>query len=215
MPEYAYHWPSSNRWGIPDLLAQEFGAEILELPLYPYRSRRRSGIGHFFLMDRKFQVVWRQPRVGLKAVRRFEAVCTPDFSLYRDRPLAEQIHNVYRNRWCGRYWQSQGIQVIPTISWSTAQSFSFCFAGVPTNQVVAIGTPDLRDKTTKRLFIAGLRKMLATLRPSGLIIFGQPAQNLDYSEILPRRLPRAIHPHRWQQLHQRLKNQAEKRRETV
>ena len=59
--------------------------------------------------------------------RRFRFVCTPDFSMYTDFPLALQINSHYRKHWLGAYWQSKGITVIPTIFWSDERSFEWCF----------------------------------------------------------------------------------------
>ena len=42
-------------------------------------------------------------------------------------PLALQIESVFKNRWCGAYWQSKGLKVIPTVSWGDERSFDFCF----------------------------------------------------------------------------------------
>lgn len=45
----------------------------------------------------------------------FTSVLTPDYSTYHALPLVVQLFNVYRSRWCGRYWQEHGIPVIPSI----------------------------------------------------------------------------------------------------
>jgi hypothetical protein len=105
---------------------------------------------HFFLHDDRFEAAWNRPMVSLEVVRRYRAVLTPDFSLYRDMPLAGQLWNTYRTRWMGRFWQEQGLLVIPTVRWSTPASYRFCFVGIARGQVVATGTPDLRDPVTRR-----------------------------------------------------------------
>jgi len=205
-------FPTRNRWGIFDLLPQEFGLEVLHLPLYAYGSRHRTGVCHFFLMDRQFESVWRRADVGLRAVQRFDVVCTPDFSLYRDRPPAEQLYNVYRNRWCGRFWQSRGLHVVPTIRWSTPASYPFCFLGVPPRQIVATGTPDLRDPVARKLFARGLEKVFEILEPRGLILFGVPSKDFPIRKLVPRNCKLALHPHRWQQLRRTLTGREQPKR---
>src|SRR5690606_139839 len=78
----------------------------------------------------RFETVWSRPRKALEALAPYTTLLSPDFSLYRDWPLLLQMWNVYRNRWCGAFWQRQGFTVIPTVSWSTAESVEFCFLGV-------------------------------------------------------------------------------------
>jgi hypothetical protein len=60
----------------------------------------------------------------------FAFLLTPDFSTYADMDLWRQLESVAKNRWVSAYWQSNGLTVVPTISWSTPRSFEFCFDGV-------------------------------------------------------------------------------------
>lgn len=197
---------SANRWGIPELRPDACPGNslrlryILRLPLFPYRSLRRKGICHFFLMDERFEVVWNRPAASLKVVRKYVAVLTPDFSLYSDMPLAEQIWNTYRSRWMGWFWQEQGLRVIATVGWSTPKSYEFCFEGIPKRQVVAIGTPGLRNPMTRRLFERGLREMFRRLEPVGLIVFGIPPKDFPLAKLIPKTCRCVVHPNRWQEV---------------
>ena len=88
-------------------------------------------ICHFYLDDYQFERVWNDPDRYVPILKRFKAVLAPDFSLYTDFPRAVQIFNHYRKMWCAAYWQERGINVIPTICWSTPDSFEWCFDGIP------------------------------------------------------------------------------------
>ncbi|NOZ19991.1 MAG: DUF4417 domain-containing protein [Planctomycetes bacterium] len=190
---------SSNRWGIPDLLAQGFGRSVLKLPLYRYRTIHRKGICHFFLHDGRFESVWSRPAMGLKVVRKYEAVLTPDFSLFRDRPPAEQVWNTYRARWVGRWWQEHGLKVIPTVSWAEARTFRFCFEGIPKGQIVAIATFGTSDRAVRRFFVRGLDRMFERLEPTGLIAYGIPPRDFPLKNLIPSTCRCVVHPHQWQQ----------------
>ena len=63
---------------------------------------------HFFVDDYQFQRVWNQPDKYIPLLRKFGAVCAPDFSMYTDMPLAMQIYNHYRKHWLAAYWQQCG-----------------------------------------------------------------------------------------------------------
>ena len=43
---------------------------------------------HFFVDDYQFVRLWNNPDAYLGRLRRFDAVCTPDFSLFTDFPKA-------------------------------------------------------------------------------------------------------------------------------
>lgn len=171
-------FPSSNNWGIPDLLPDSFALPA-QCSLNPYTLRDDSGkvhrrsVAHFFLDDYRFESVWLRPLSGLGRVARFRAALTPDFSLYRDWPLSAQLWNIYRSRWVGRFWQSHGIHVIATVSWSIPASFDFCFHGITTGSVVAISVPDKRDKLALSLFTEGFYAMLKAVSPRQVIVYGK------------------------------------------
>ncbi len=170
-------YPSDNSYGIP-LLEQ---TPLARIPVWlaPYRQRIRAneplddGAVHFFLDDYRFETVWKRPFKALSPLSPYQTVLTPDFSLYREWPLMLQLWNTYRNRWCGRFWQEQGFNVIPTISWSTAESYAFCFFGVPRRSVVAVGTVGTgREPLARQLFIDGFRQMVERLEPTAVLSYG-------------------------------------------
>ena len=74
--------------------------------------------------------------------------------------------------------QDYGMTVIPTVSWSTEESFAFCFDGLPQNGTVAISTVGvMKDKKAKELFYDGLDEMIARIHPKYILIWGQ---EVDY-----------------------------------
>ncbi len=161
---------SSNSYGIPDINADEF--EVKEL--IPYRvNSERNGTAHFFLDDYRFERCWKNADSQIEELKKYDGVLSPDFSMYTNYPEAFQIWQVYRNRWCAAYWQSKGIKVIPTISWSDKNSFKYCFLGVQKGSAVAIGTVGvLNDDKAKTLFIQGFKEMLKRLEPKLILSYG-------------------------------------------
>lgn len=87
-------------------------------------------------------------------------------------PILLQMYNIFKNRWCGAYFQSLGIKVIPTISWSDERSFEFCFEGVEKGSTVSISTHG--NHKCKEEFMLGYEKMLEILEPSAIICYGKP-----------------------------------------
>ena len=72
---------------------------------------------HFFLYDYRFERVWKNPDNDIEKLSRYRAVLSPDFSMYLKMAPVMQLYNVFRNRWCGAYWASKGLRVIPTVNW--------------------------------------------------------------------------------------------------
>lgn len=175
-------FPSTNKWGIPDIKADEF--EIKQL--LPYRvDSNRNGTAHFFLDDYRFERCWKNPDSQIAELKKYDGVLSPDFSMYTNYPQAYQLWQVYRNRWCTCYWQSQGIKVIPTVSWSTPSSYKYAFLGIPKHSIVAVGTVGvLNDKNARRLFMLGFNEMLKQLEPKEILIYGNKLSELkDYKNL--------------------------------
>ena len=95
---------------------------------------------HFFIDDYQFERVWRSPRRYAELLKQFRCVCSPDFSLYTDMPMAMKVWNVYRSRLIGQLMQQAGIKVIPTLSWAEEETFDFCFDGLRPGGTVAVST---------------------------------------------------------------------------
>ncbi|MDD3337871.1 MAG: DUF4417 domain-containing protein [Lachnospiraceae bacterium] len=143
---------------------------------------------HFFIDDYQFNRVWSQPDVYLNMLRKFQAVCTPDFSTYTDFPKVIQLYNHYRKHWLGAYWQMNGIRVIPTISWSDHDSYSWCFDGEPVGGIVAVSSVGTQvNKEAGTLFLDGYDRMMQELHPAKIIMYGNvPSDCLEYdADIIP------------------------------
>lgn len=128
---------------------------------------------HFFMFDYMFQRVWDSPGDYIKVLKPFTVVCSPDFSLFTDFPLAFQIWNHYRKHWVARYWQENGVRIIPSICWSDERSYDWCFDGEPTHSTVMVSNVGTqKDSQAKRLFVQGYREMLDRLQPSNIFFYG-------------------------------------------
>lgn len=170
-------FPSSTASEIPDLAPSGFVPENIaawNMPRHRDFAAVSGGALHFFLDDYRFETVWSAPERLLDRVKAVGATLTPDFSLWRDMPRAAQVWNVYRNRWCGAYWQSEGIEVIPTACWSTPDTFDFCFDGIPPNATVAISPVGIKaDKVAQELFRIGVRELVDRTQPQLLLSYGR------------------------------------------
>lgn len=106
----------------------------------------------------------------MKRYAQYAFLLTPDFSTYAEMDLWRQLESVAQNRWVGAYWQSKGLTVIPTVSWSTPRSFEFCFDGIEQGGAVAVGM--IGCKHGKAGFMRGYNEMLERLKPECIIVFG-------------------------------------------
>ncbi len=164
-----------GEYGIPQLKVTQFD-EVCEFIGFNYaaqcKHRQDKGV-HFFLDDYQFNRLWTSIDRYVPMLSEFKYVMTPDFSLYTDFPKAMQIYNHYRKHWVGAYLQEAGVNVIPTITWSTPDSYDWCFDGEPVDGTVAISSVGcLNSKDRKELFLTGYAEMIKRLHPEKIIFYG-------------------------------------------
>lgn len=130
---------------------------------------------HCFEYDCRISSAWTNPLRPITVLKRYPCAIGPDFSLMVDQPRAVNVTNVYRNRWVSCFWWRNGIPVIPSASWGNAESFSWCFDGLPEGGVIAVGHIAIgRDKAAKRLYRMGVETLLERKHPDKLLVYGFP-----------------------------------------
>lgn len=147
----------------------------------PNEQKRGKGC-HFFIDDYQFERLWNQPSAYLGALRGYDCVLTPDFSLYMDMPDAMQQWNRYRSAALGKYWAENGLTVVPTLSWAQPSSYKFCFKGIPKHSTVATSTVGVvRDKDAQAVWFDGMREAMRQLQPSRVLLYGKDI-GFDFGE---------------------------------
>ena len=142
---------------------------------------------HFFLDDYKFEVLWSDPKPRLDKLSQYKGVLSPQFSTYYSLPVALQIYNTFRSRWCGAYMQSKGLTVIPTVSWGLPESYWYCFDGIEKGSVVAVSTLGVRKE--KRFFMQGYNEMLERIEPKAILCYSTPFDEMQ-GNVIPIRYSR-------------------------
>lgn len=169
-------FPSSNGFGFPDLERETWVPGDLgawHLPRQRERAAGNDGAVHFFIDDYRFETAFTSPERTLPRVLAVGGALTPDFSWWRSVPRVAQLWQTYRSRWCGAYWQSNGVRVVPTLNWGGPESFDFCFKGIPQGNTVAISALGVRAKGEAEPFRVGFREMLDQLAPSTVLSYGK------------------------------------------
>lgn len=128
---------------------------------------------HFFVDDYQFERLWNQPERYLPLIKRFAGALSPDFSCYMDMPLPMQRWNEYRRRALANYWQRNGIDVVPTLSWSDPRSYGFMLGGLPKHSTVAVSTVGVKsDENARSVFMDGMAEAMRRLEPSRVLLYG-------------------------------------------
>ncbi len=173
---------TEGKWQMPLIRKQNIDLSDVQLiaisdTKYNDRKENQNRGVHFFVDDYKFEMAYKNPEKFLEKVSQYAFACTPDFSTYSDMNYWRQLESVAHSRWCGAFWQDQGMLVVPTISWSVPESYDFCFDAVEKGCVVAIGM--IGCKRSKEAFLSGYNEMLRRINPSAIICFGTPFKEME------------------------------------
>ncbi len=160
----------------------------LDFDMVSYANRaKHSGKGealHFFLDDYRISSVWNNLERVTHSLCKYDYLFAPDFSLFTDDDRYQQVNkqDIYRSRFITAYWQQCGYQVIPTASWGDANSFKYCFEGLPENSVIAIcGIGHDQDKSHNTLWRVAVHRLIEAKKPTTLVIYGGKQE--DYLQL--------------------------------
>lgn len=170
-------YKSSSGFGIPDVDRCDWVPDVLgawHLPRQRKACADGNGAVHFFLDDYRFESAFSSPERTVGRVAAVGGALEPNFSIWWDMPRAAQIWNTYRTRWCGAWWQSCGVKVVPTLCWGKPDTFEFCFDGVAHGSVVALRPPGSKaDVERVEYWRLGLAELVERLRPSVIVSYGK------------------------------------------
>ena len=149
---------------------------------------------HFYIDDQKFDgkqsSIWLYPEKAYDILCHFSGVISPDFSTYLDFPDALKRYNTYRMRAYDYWLTEKGVPVIFNVRWNTAETWDYCFDGIPLHSIVCIGTvaSGINHIENRPDFVAGLTKMMEVLQPSVIICYGS-AKYSFFDEIIAAGTP--------------------------
>lgn len=187
--EFLYNGNSQGKYEFPIIRKQNIDINKIKFLSYTDAKKEveenKDRTIHFFTYDWKFEKVYKQAEEELEKLKQYYALLSPDFSMFTNMPIALQIESVFKNRWCGAYWQSKGLKVIPTVSWGDERSFEFCFEGIEEGSVVAVCT--YYRENDEESFMLGYNEMLKRIKPSAILCYDEPfkAMKGNIYEFLP------------------------------
>lgn len=167
---------TDNKFGFPIVKSSEdFSCtDLLGFHLSKnLKTQDKDKAVHFFLDDYKFEQIWTRPRDFINSFRFYGNIVSPTFSVWTNQPYALNIFNMYRSRWCTRFFQECGVNVLVDCRWSNEESYDFVFSGIEKHSPVIINTVGTRYLDNRKMFVDGFEEMLRRIEPSKLYVYGE------------------------------------------
>ena len=138
---------------------------------------------HFYIHDKLFLRVLRNPEKYLPFFQKCHSVIGSDLSQYADMSYEERYLAAYINRAFTLYLQRNWVTVIPNVTWSLPDSYEYSFTGMPHYSVVAINSNGvMKHDASKYLWQKGYQTACHTLHPSLIVRYGTVMPE-EHSEI--------------------------------
>ena len=138
----------------------------------------------FYEPDTNFARILHNPKRYVEPLKRFTCVVGPDFSQKIGMTPFVNFHNHWWNMALTAYFQSQGVHMIPNVTWSNPASYSYAFVGIPKHSVIAINCTGIKgNHAAMYLWRKGYEKALRVLEPNLIIRYGDkmPGEREDIS----------------------------------
>lgn len=139
---------------------------------------------HFYIDDSLFLRVLRNPEKYLDFLMKCNSVIGSDLSQYSDMSAEERYYSAYINCAFSAFLQRNGVKLIPNVTWSLPDSYSYSWSSMPRYSVVAINCNGImKHDVSKYLWYRGYREAISVLHPSLIIRFGtrMPCEQSDIS----------------------------------
>ena len=145
---------------------------------------RKDVIDVFYEPDANFARIGHNPKRYVEPLRKFTCVCGPDFSQKIGMNPFLCFSNCWWNKALTAYYQSQGICIIPNVTWSGPASYAYSFLGIPKGSVIAINCTGIKgNHAAIYLWRKGYEEALRILEPVLIIRYGDkmPGEREDIS----------------------------------
>ncbi len=164
---------------------EPFGLPLQALPFSKVINKANKDLMVvFYEPDANFARVLHNPKRYVEPLKKFSCVVGPDFS----QKIGMNEFLRYSNNWWNKaltaFYQSQGVFMIPNVTWSDPSSYAYAFLGIPKHSVIAINCTGIKgNHAAMFLWRNGYEEALRVLEPSLIIRYGDkmPGEREDIS----------------------------------
>lgn len=167
---------TDNEYGFPEVKssANLTPADLLMFHMSKKKlASDRDKTISFFIDDYKFEPLWSCPQKYIELLRFYEGMISPTFSIWDNQPYALNLFNMYRSRWCTRFFQENGVKVLVDVRWAGEDSYDYCFSGIEKGSAVVLNTVGTYNLENRALFVKGFEPMLRAIEPEKLYVYGE------------------------------------------
>lgn len=116
----------SGEWDIATIFRSNANPKLLIPFDKAVSTKKKKGWIHFFIHDKRFARIMRDPWRYLLIIAQFDGAISPDCSVFWDYPRYRQLQSISQSREVGAWMQRNGVSVIPCVRWGK-RHIRLCF----------------------------------------------------------------------------------------
>jgi hypothetical protein len=151
------------------------------------KNANQESIVVFYTNDDRFYSRLSHPWDYVDSLKKYAGVIGPDLSQYIDMDYVTRLYHCYWNKVFTAYYQLQGVNIYPNVTWSLPDSYKYSIAGFPRKSVIAINSMGvLKYHFSRTLWLKGYYYVVEHLEPSLILRYGPKikGENEDLSMYL-------------------------------
>jgi len=127
----------------------------------------------FYTPDAEFERIRKNPKKYLHFFKRTAGIIGFDFSVHTDMPIIKQKSQINDNLSLTYFYGNNQIPIIPNIRCGVDELLPEFLSAIPKKQIVAVGTHGfIKERRQKYEWYCFLRKIINTIDPSNIIVYG-------------------------------------------
>jgi hypothetical protein len=185
-------YPSENKYGYPPI-RKDFINVVDILPYDRINTKNPKQADfintiHFFLNDYKFECLWNNPKQYISLLSKYNGILMPDFSNYSDYPVSLNIFQMFRRFWLTRFFQENGISVIPVVRINDINDPEPDLQPIQKGSIIALSSVRMlspKQAEAKVEFIQEVKIIIDYIQPEKIIWYGKllPEISLDNQDV--------------------------------
>lgn len=151
---------------------------------YAKTSKEYDKTIHFYIDDYQFTRVWNNIERYIPILQKFDAVCGPEFSAFKDMPNAMILWNIYRSRLVSQVLADWDLKVIPCVQWTTHRElWDAMYDGLPERSTLIVSCQSqLNGESERKIFIEAMNFLKEKKNPTRLLIYGSKTIDLELGD---------------------------------
>ena len=162
--------------GYPTLFCPSDAVDFENIKWARFGSGGDAQARHCFVDDWRLEHLWRRQGQGLAKAILNGVMTAPDFTIEKGFPLPFAKYQVWRSGLLAKYWQDNGVHVVPVLQWGDESQYMLCSKIIARGSVVAVRGP---QKGTEKAWIRAAEKIQNLLKPEMVLHFGRKVDVWD------------------------------------